>query len=302
MATDTERREMARRLREHRGISRDMKCMLEECLFGPGVLCLDVDGSCASCRDRIIDRLADLIEPHRGFGGRTILCAHCESASWCGCEPGDEEGGCDFEPSVTEGEPPYNLYSLYEAVFRRHPRDEYAIDDDEVEEMVDALLDICNAPGHESIQRAQPITGDTSDGYHTFNELYDHRAKLFSVIVRCFKDRAWKSKLHHDGTMYEGMFIVGIETSQGQATYHYDVDPYWGIFDCEELGRAPEWDGHTPQQAIDRIAALRPACDRDALLALADGLEEGDVTYLVSTQYVLDSYASRIREALGVES
>lgn len=39
--------------------------------------------------------------------------------------------------------------------------------------------------------------------------------------------------------------------------------------------------------------------DREALLALADELEEGDVTYLVSTQYVLDSFASRIREACG---
>ena len=104
----------------------------------------------------LANRLADLIEPHRGSGGRTILCAHCENVSWCGCEPGDEEGGCDFEPSVTEGEPPYNLYTLYEVVFRRRPRDKYAIEDDEVEELVDALLDICNAPGHDVIQRPQP--------------------------------------------------------------------------------------------------------------------------------------------------
>lgn len=41
-------------------------------------------------------------------------------------------------------------------MFRRHPSDEYAIEDDEVEELVDALLDICNAPGHEHIQRKQP--------------------------------------------------------------------------------------------------------------------------------------------------
>lgn len=119
----------------------------------------------------------------------------------------------------------------------------------------------------------QPITGDTSDGYHTFGELYDHRAKLFSVIVRCFRDRAWKAKLHHDGTMYDGMFIVGAETPQGQATYHYDIDPYWDIFDCKELVRAPEWDGHTPEQAISRIASLRPSCDRDALLLIADRLD-----------------------------
>ena len=101
-----------------------------------------------------------------------------------------------------------------------------------------------------------PIDGETSDGYHTFNELYHHRAVLFSVIVRMFKDRAWKSKLHHDGTMYDGMFIVGIDTPQGQATYHYDVDPYWRMFDCRELDRAPEWDGHTATQALARIGML----------------------------------------------
>ena len=69
------------------------------------------------------------------------------------------------------------------------------------------------------------ITGETSDGYHTFNELYHHRAVLFSVIVSNYRAAAWKSKLHHDGTMYDGMFIVGIGTPYGQASYHYDIDP-----------------------------------------------------------------------------
>ena len=159
----------------------------------------------------------------------------------------------------------------------------------------------------------QPITGDTSDGYHTFNELYDHRAKLFSVIVQCFKDRAWKSKLHHDGTMYEGMFVVGIETPLGQATYHYDIDPYWNAFDCQELIRAPEWDGHIPEQAISRIASLRPSCDRDALLALACEMKRMPQCELCSAEIVdcsahpdgcpdalLDYYSRRIRKALGV--
>lgn len=102
------------------------------------------------------------------------------------------------------------------------------------------------------------IDGNTSDGYHTFNELYHHRAVLFSVIVKAFHERAWKSKKHHDGTMYDGMFIVGIDTPQGQATYHYDVDPYWGMFACRELDCAPEWDGHTPAEAISRLGTLEP--------------------------------------------
>ena len=114
---------------------------------------------------------------------------------------------------------------------------------------------ICNSP---SIDVAPVITGETSDGYHTFNELYHHRAVLFSVIVKAFPDHAWKSRKHHDGTMYDGMFIVGIETPDGQATYHYDIEPYWDMFNCKELEYAPEWDGHTPAQAIDRIGKLEP--------------------------------------------
>lgn len=100
------------------------------------------------------------------------------------------------------------------------------------------------------------ITGETSDGYHTFNELYHHRAVLFSVIVANYPDRAWKAKKHHDGTMYDGMFIVGIDTPDGQATYHYDIDLYWDMFKCREVEFAPEWDGHTPAQAIGRIGRL----------------------------------------------
>lgn len=102
----------------------------------------------------------------------------------------------------------------------------------------------------------EPIAGETSDGWHTFNELYHHRALLFSVVVRNYPDMCWKSKKHHVGDMYEGMFIVGIDTPDGQASYHYDIEPYWDMFDCEEREHAPEWDGHTPSQAIERIGKL----------------------------------------------
>lgn len=99
------------------------------------------------------------------------------------------------------------------------------------------------------------IDGNTSDGYHTFNELYHHRAILFSVICNQNKEIAWKSKQHHDGTMYDGMFIVGVETPQGQYSYHYDIDPYWDIFNVKELEFAPEWDGHEPKD-VDRLLSI----------------------------------------------
>lgn len=101
--------------------------------------------------------------------------------------------------------------------------------------------------------------GDFSDGYHTFNELYHHRAVLFSVICNMFPEKAWKSKLHDTGDMFDGMFIVGIETEQGQATYHYDIEPYWDMFKVKELEKAPKWDGHTPTDAIQRIGNMATA-------------------------------------------
>lgn len=118
------------------------------------------------------------------------------------------------------------------------------------------------------------VTGDTSDGYHTFNELYHHRAMLFSVVVSDHRDIAWKSRKHHDGTMYDDMFIIGVETPWGQATYHYDVDPYWDMFNCKELERAPEWDGHTPDDAIERIGKLATIAHSLSNPKLSDNLSD----------------------------
>lgn len=126
--------------------------------------------------------------------------------------------------------------------------------DDVVRESYECIRD--EFVGHITAMLRNEINGETSDGYHTFNELYHHRAVLFSVIVRDHQNIAWKARKHHDGTMYDDMFIVGVETPDGQATYHYDLDPYWGMFDCEEREFAPEWDGHTPDEAIERIATL----------------------------------------------
>ena len=64
--------------------------------------------------------------------------------------------------------------------------------------------------------------GDISDGSHSFRELYKHRCMLFAVICNQNKDKAWKSWLHNDGTMFENMFIVGINTEYGTVSYHVD--------------------------------------------------------------------------------
>lgn len=97
-------------------------------------------------------------------------------------------------------------------------------------------------------------TKEISDTYHTFEELYDHRAKMFSIICRVFSDKAWKSMLHHDGTMFDKMFIVGVTTPVGQYTYHYNME-YWEMFPVEVLDYAPVYDGHKPSD-IGRLFSL----------------------------------------------
>ena len=101
-----------------------------------------------------------------------------------------------------------------------------------------------------------PNKGEFSDGYHTFNELYEHRMLLFSIICNQNKQHAWKSKKHADNTMFDDYFIVGINTPEGQFTYHYQLK-HWDMFHVKELPTAPEYDGHTPSD-ITRLISLLP--------------------------------------------
>ncbi len=79
-------------------------------------------------------------------------------------------------------------------------------------------------------------TNKISDGYHTFKELYEHRIALFislcsqlnSAAEELGKERVvWKSKIHSDGTSWEGWFMLGIFKEKGkQISYHLPND-YW---------------------------------------------------------------------------
>lgn len=101
--------------------------------------------------------------------------------------------------------------------------------------------------------------GEVSDGFHTFNGLYEQRMILFAALVKAYKDKAWKSHRHENGEYCfgGGWFIVGIDTPNGSYTYHYE-NKYWDMFDCVELPRAKHWDGHTEADAETRLLSLEP--------------------------------------------
>lgn len=94
-----------------------------------------------------------------------------------------------------------------------------------------------------------------NDGYHTFEDLYFQRCILFATICNQNKEISWKSKKHSDGSMYDNYFIVGIETPKGNYTYHYDIK-FWNFFKVKELENAPEWDGHTEDDIVERLFSL----------------------------------------------
>lgn len=103
-------------------------------------------------------------------------------------------------------------------------------------------------------------TGKVSDGYHTFDELYDHRCLLFmafQAMAERYYDgryvRTWKSRKHHDGSSFDGWFIAGmIFEDQGQISYHIP-NKYWDLCQAYTLETAPEWDGHTSAEVIERL-------------------------------------------------
>lgn len=103
--------------------------------------------------------------------------------------------------------------------------------------------------------------GEISDGYHTFNELYDHRITLYLALCRALQDRGkaqiWRSSTHSNGSAMDGWFILGIGTQPGrQITYHLPMER-WGEADfAPTLDRAPVWDGHTSADVLERLKTL----------------------------------------------
>lgn len=107
------------------------------------------------------------------------------------------------------------------------------------------------------------------DEYHTMDELYEQRM-LWNALAVGYQARinpgsVTKSWLHADGEPCFGKtapgerwFIVtaslpnGPEGKDLQVSQHYP-ERDWDLFHCIETERAPEWDGHTPQQGNARL-------------------------------------------------
>ena len=116
-------------------------------------------------------------------------------------------------------------------------------------------LEKLNTPKEEPIEDK----GNISDGYHTFNELYEYRllynASMFNELAKQGLYDVHKSKKHSDGTIPfgdENWFIVQAELPTGQISNHYEMKD-WDLFQVPEKEKANSYDGHTPQDVAKRL-------------------------------------------------
>jgi hypothetical protein len=99
-------------------------------------------------------------------------------------------------------------------------------------------------------------TGQISDGYHTFDELYEHRCLLFLNLMATRPEISWRTRRHEDGTAIKGYWIAGMRLPSGDVTYHVP-NRLWRLLDkykVKTLPRAPKWDGHTSADVVKRLS------------------------------------------------
>lgn len=92
------------------------------------------------------------------------------------------------------------------------------------------------------------------DEYHTMDELYEYRMLYNALAANALAHLAVKSWRHSDGGLCfgGGWFVVYLNLPTGQVSNHYKAE-YWDLFNVPEEYTAPEYDGHTPAEAAERL-------------------------------------------------
>ena len=102
------------------------------------------------------------------------------------------------------------------------------------------------------------VDNDISDGYHTFDELYDHRCLLY--VHLCLLNHnlcAWRPD-------FEGWFCLYFNSLAGQISYHVP-NKYLPLIEPLIVRNDTEfYDGHTSANVVDRLKTLSKAYLLDA--------------------------------------
>jgi hypothetical protein len=135
-----------------------------------------------------------------------------------------------------------------------------------------AMFGFAKIPIEHKLIRAEGEDLEVSDGYHTFDELYDHRITLFIALARICRRQeqkigewpnqpfVWRSRKHSDGELCFGtgtQYVLGIGSLEGhQMTYHIPTNRWEETNFAATLDKAPNFDGHTSADVLARLAIL----------------------------------------------
>lgn len=100
------------------------------------------------------------------------------------------------------------------------------------------------------------VGGDLSDGYHTFDELYEHGCLLFLTWLveekTCFKGRR---AVYYLPDHFDGWDLVATNIGQKQISYHVPAK-YRDILEKHFVPKSDLesiWDGHTAADVARRL-------------------------------------------------
>lgn len=108
------------------------------------------------------------------------------------------------------------------------------------------------------------LRANPRDEYHTMDELYDYRmlynALAFNAWAAARTFPVVKSWRHSDGELCfgGGWFIVTATLPTGLVSNHYKAE-HWDLFQVDDVWYPPEYDGHTPQDAAERLRSVAAA-------------------------------------------
>lgn len=97
------------------------------------------------------------------------------------------------------------------------------------------------------------VNGDMSDGYHTFDELYEHRCALYVLLCLqapeyCF----WRPDFEGWFVLYIDIPIPGI----GQISYHIPNGMFYLIENKIKQDDDHKWDGHKSKDVVNRLLMM----------------------------------------------
>ena len=101
-----------------------------------------------------------------------------------------------------------------------------------------------------------------SDGYHTFQELYEHRCLLWVNLLNRINqhkhsnETAYKTRKDDQGNEMKGWFIAALNIpGDMQLTYHLPEN-LWSLLNIPEMEKNHNYDGHSSKDVATRLVMM----------------------------------------------